>query len=867
VKTGPCVVAVALVFVFLTTSAADVGVEKGEMADSSFTLNETILADSGETVEIFRDNWSIPHVFANTSAGAFFGLGYATAEDRMFQMEYSRRIIQGRISEIVGEEGIESDKVWRTLGWYEVAKKMEMSLDLETRRLLRAYADGVNTYLTENSLLYLFNAYGIEPEPWAVADCIACWFRLAKFTGTLDANEVANFYKFEKLVQELGWDQAIQQMSQPPIVDESGAIVRQEDMDPGLIAEIEQYAADHGYSQYGTGLYLSGIDVPKCSHAWVIGGNRTSTGSAILHSDPQITITAPPLWYEFHICGGDFNCRGIGVAGSPAMLVGWNQNVSWGVTASGADEYDLFKLDINPSNPNQYQYDGIYRDMEIRQETITYRAGGSIILTCRQTVWGPVVTSLIPDVRLGDEFALKHAEVFDHSKCSLQAEIRMMKAYSWESFEEAIENYTAPVVHLIYGDKMGNIGYCFMANVPMRSRRSPLAGKIAQYGNSSEFDWQEIIPKRYLPHSFNPSTGVLSTANNMPVGSWYPLSLGVGTGGTGDSVRSWRLRERLSMQSTFSQEDVLGVHTDTVSPAARDITRLGRHITYVLGLNLSQEAMHALEALGPWNGECNATESNYPLVQNFYLFFRRSVTPLTLIYGGGEAGLCYFLKTVDNKLNQNASYVPTTDEKNYVDLSLRTTWTNTVNLYGSNSSEWLMKFDKTIFISYESNLEGFGSLDPTKDFVSPELQCLNLGTILSQTGNSYSQDVRFDNIDLSKSVMPPGASENSSSPFFDDQIPIWAKGELHEAPLSRQSIENMTTSLTLIKWEPLTTDINLDGKVDMKDIGTVAKYFGQTTPPAPPYCDLAGLIVGVPDGKIDMRDIGLVARHFGDHYP
>ncbi len=828
--------------------------------ESSSECSVSLASPSGEIVEIVRDLWSIPHIFAETSEGIFFGAGYAAAEDRMFQMDYSRRVVQGRISELIGQEGVESDKLWRLLGWYRFAQKVEKNLDLETRRLVEAYSAGVNQYLEQNSstLLYLFSRYGIRPEPWTVADSIACWYRLSFLFGGINKQEVNLLHEFEQLVQQVGWEEAIAQMSPTMIVDETGATVQRADMDPLLIAEIEQYAEDHGYGSDRTTLYWSGDNVPKASHAWVVGGNRSTTGSAILHSDPQIQISAPSVWYEFHICGGDFNVRGIGIAGSPGVLIGWNRNIAWGVTALGPDSCDLFKLDINPTDSNQYSYDGIYRNMEVFEEEIAVRGGSNVNVTHRCTVLGPVVTAIIPGVRPGEEFALRHVETYNSEVCSLQALVRMMKAHDWESFQTATENYMAPGVHLLYGDSQGNIGYQMLAGIPLRSTRSPLGGVIAQYGNSSEFDWQELVPKRYLPNTFNPSEGAICSGNNLAVGSWYPLPLGL-RGGGGDTTRSWRLRERLAMLQEFSQEEMLTIHRDMVNPAVREIVRLGNHIVYSLGQNLSTEATDTLDALVHWSGEFNTTESVYPLISNFWLYFRQSATSLVSIYGGGEGGLCYFTKTLKQRLDENGSYVPTSEESSYVDFILGNAWNSTVEKYGTEPSLWLENYDKTILILYQNNLESFGSLDPSKDIVSPDLLCKYTSTILSQHGNSYSQSVRFDDVDASRSVLPPGVSEDPNSSFFEDQISIWTLGELHEAPLSRGRIESIMTSYIVVEYWALQTDVDRDGTVNMLDVSYVARRFGVDVahPSWSPYADINN------DDRIDMKDVGAVARDFG----
>jgi penicillin amidase len=454
------------------------------------------VVSGSETIEIVRNFWGVPHIFAASSEGAFYGLGYATAQDRMFQMEYSRRIVEGRISELVGEKGLQSDKLWRTIGWYKNAQQTAENLDPETKQLLQAYSDGVNHYLQVTSnLLYLFGNYGVTPEPWTVADSIACWYRISYFFGGLDQGEVGNLYDFEELIEQVGFEEATKQLFTSPIVDETGAIVQEQDMDPDLIVEIEEYLADYGYDYDFSTLISEMGEQPKASHAWVIGGNRTTTGTAILHSDPQLLVNSPSIWYEFHISGGEFDARGIGLAGAPGMLIGWNQDVAWGATAAKGDVVDLYRLEINPQNPDEYLYDGVYRAMKVSDEEIPLRDGTRIPIKYSNTVLGPVVTSLLSNSGR-DEFAMQHAEVYNSSLCTLKSAIEIMKANDYQSFRSAIENYMSPSIHMIYGDKNGNIAYQLLSGIPLRSAAYPFFGRVAQPGNSSVYNWKEIMPKR-----------------------------------------------------------------------------------------------------------------------------------------------------------------------------------------------------------------------------------------------------------------------------------------------------------------------------------------------------------------------------------
>jgi acyl-homoserine lactone acylase PvdQ len=320
----------------------------------------------------------------------------------------------------------------------------------------------------------------------------------------------------------------------------------------------------------------------------------------------------------------------------------------------------------------------------------------------------------------------------------------------------------------------------------------------------------------------------------------------------------------LTNGTAFSQDDLLDIHRDKIDPAVREIVRLARHIVYVLGQQLSNAASSALAALDSWNWEYDTSQMVYPLIESFDVTFRRSVTPLALTYGGGEAGLCHFAKAIKSHLDTNSSYLPTNDEKNYVNRVLAMAWNKTVSLYGSDPAGWSANYDKTIVIKYQNGLEDFGTLDPANDLHSPDLHCKHISTILSQAGNSYSQNIRFDNVDLSKSVMPPGLSEDPNSTFYDDQLSFWQEGQLHEAPLTREIVESMMTSYVRLEYTPkLTGDVDGDFDVDILDVVRITSIYGlkRGDPNFNPESDLDN------DGAVTIFDVVICTSHYGQKYP
>ncbi|MBI4482163.1 MAG: penicillin acylase family protein [Acidobacteria bacterium] len=514
-----------------------------------------------------------------------------------------------------------------------------------------------------------------------------------------------------------------------------------------------------------------------------------------LDEDVQISVTSPPLWYEIHLSGKTYRVRGLGVAGCPGILIGWNDHVAWGVTALGSDPNDLYRLTLDPSSADRYRYEGRTLEMETRQETLRVKEGEPIPLTVRRTHLGPVVTPFLTAGLLpGEEYALRYQVLEDRQVHTVQGLVKMMRARDWESFKQGLQDYRSPGIHVLYADARGNIGYHTAGAIPIRPKAAPLGARLPHDGSSSAFAIRETIPSEMLPQMFNPRSGVIATANNLPVGAWYPFDLAIGTGGGGDTIRSWRLRELLAQKETVEPAEVRGFHNDCVNPAARELVRLGLHARQSQGFVFAPEAAQALEVLQNWNGTALATQPAAPLVHhiadNLVPRFRRN--PLTRLFGGGESGVVFWLKTRKTDLERNPGLELDADELNYIQAVLSEAWNQTVARSGRDPSRWLDRFHTTLGLPYQQTLENFGSLDPSRDYVSPPMECIMVSTIWSQWGNSYSQFVDFG--DGSASLLPPGLSELADSSFFQNQITLWAAGQLAPAPLEEQAIRETAVS-------------------------------------------------------------------------
>jgi len=802
----------------LLASVGGCGAMKGPSPDAGATISP--VRDEGR-IELLRDRWGVPHVFAATDTGAMYGLGYATAQDRAFQMHYNLRIIQGRLAELVGDvkvganrqspEGrtsaLRNDIQMRTIGYWQAAQEAAGQLDPEARQLLEAYSQGVNDYFRQHpdELLDLFGKYDLTPEPWTSAACIASWWRLGLFFAGDGLREMEPYYQIKDGVRKVRSFAATDGTATGGLpVRDDASVVQRGDVSDAWVQQVTNYATEHGLTRKMDVPATEGRPGPRFSHAWVVGGQKTTTGSAVLVSDPQTPVRNPSLWHEFHLVGKTFNARGIGVAGSPNILIGFTPYVAWGLTALGADQADLFVLRTDPNRPNQYLLDGQWREMEVRTETIKVKDAEPRTLTVRRTRFGPVVTSLAMGIRRGDEVVLKRIPICEPQRDTFRGILNMIRAHDSREFQTALGGWTFPSANCLFGDTQGNIGFKTVLSLPIRSSHALLDDRAAHEGWESANDWQGTLPHELLPQVTNPRQGWLVSANHRPIASFYPISLGISTGSLGDTDRSWRLKERVKNVDKFTPEDVLAVHYDTVAPVKRDLVKLGYHLRDVQKYPLDPETVLTLKYLEDWRAAGCKSEMSIKGTEILNLMpmaFRQNFAAAT-VYGGGVSGLCNMLQTIDARIAADPQAKLTEEEADYVNIILRAAWRYGKANYGDDPNQWNERGKKALLatkLPYMSTLDGFGSLDPAKDITLPALRCTDGGTILSQQAQSYTQFVPMHDPDQALSLLPIGQSEHPDSRYYRCNYDLWQRGELHPAPLTRKAVDKLIESRTLLE--------------------------------------------------------------------
>jgi len=780
-RAGGPIVAAGLAFLFAVAECSGSGSQPAAPAEQA----------SSAPVEILRDPWGTPHVFAAAEADGFFGLGYAAAEDRLLQMELIRRKAAGRLAEVFGPDWVDADREARIAGHAAYAPRAFTKLPERWQEALRAYAAGVNAWAKEHPdvVARRFKPLALEPQPWTPADCLLAARGILSLGSPFNAAPVENYHRFRELVAQVGEPEASRQSGMA--IDDAVAIVSESDLakDKPVYERLKQRPRMPGFDLRPAG---GGEEPRKMSHAWAVGGRRSTTGKPILESDPQLPLSSPPFFYEFHLAAGRIDARGLGIPGCPGLFIGWNRHIAWGATALGVDSHVVFLDHLTPDGKG-YVFEDRAAPFERRLERIEVKGGQPVVQEVLTSRHGTVFNSLVRSPRAGEACLLYDAQTMDDG-ASARMMLEVPEAGNWAEFRRALEPYYYPGLHIVYADVEGNVGYHTLVHRPLTAR-SP---RRALEGWTGRDEVQGRIPFDELPHLLNPEAGYVSHANNLPVGSWYPYDLGLATGGTGDTSRSLRLRQLLDGDRRFSVEDFERVlHRDDLNPLVAALLPVARKVVEedkvddaaVLGL---------LDAVKGWDLH-DGTTDRFPAARGL----RNTLTPyrgsgLQNVYGAGGGGVSYLAREVGARFARDGKTPANPVVRAYLVKWLQASAGGGSGGRGAAGDAGTARMTqgrpaardagRRISIPYQRTIpHNLPVVDAALDILSPPLTCLDQGTIWSQPGNLYSQIVDLSDVDNSRSMTAPGNAEDG--PFRTNQVDLWVKGTTHPAPLSRAKVE------------------------------------------------------------------------------
>lgn len=559
-------------------------------------------------VEILRDKNAVPHIIAGSIEDAAFGLGYAHAQDRFWQMEMMRRLGQGRLSEIVpsqlvGSALIETDSTMRGLGIYRKAGESLNALSPAMRGIVEGYAAGVNAWLADDdqqfglelTLLKLLSGGSYRPEPWQPADSLV-WAKLMALG--LDGNWRAELLRL-RLARRIGED-GVKFLIETPGDNRDATL--------SMVSQaVKSLDLDRLYRE------TDNIATRKrmASNEWVLSGAHSVSGKPLLANDPHLGLTFPGTWYLARLLGPGFDIRGATSPGSPAVVLGHNGSIGWGFTTTNLDSQDIFVERIDPTDPNRYITPDGPRPFAVREETIKVAWGEPVTLRIRETRHGPVIDDFIRrDSQVspqGHVLALQ-ATALDGADTSAEGFGRIGLAQNWEEFLAAARRIVSPMQNIVYADTAGNIGLVAPARVPIRRKGD---GSMPVPGWTAEYDWAGFVPFDELPRVYNPSGGIIVNANARLVPDDYRHFI------TRDWAEPYRQRRAYQLLREVERHPVYGMivmQADNLTIEAADILPM-----LLKGAPRNPRAARVHDMLGRWNHFMLASRPE-PLIYEAWLW-------------------------------------------------------------------------------------------------------------------------------------------------------------------------------------------------------------------------------------------------------
>ena len=539
-------------------------------------------------VRVVRDEYGIPHIFAESMDDAYVALGYVHAQDRLFQMEMQRRAGQGRLSELLGRLTLQVDRMMRTFDFYRNAKADYEQGSTAAKRAAQRYADGVNLYLTtsDDPPPVEFRLLGLmqgsirphEPEPWQPADSVV-WGKL------MGLQLSGNMYD-EIMRALLATELSAEEIANLTLFDQSNGSITLSAVDYLKSTAIDWAGLDAAIPRLGPN---------RASNVWAIDGRHTASGKPILANDPHLGLAAPILWYLARIETPELTITGATAPGVPFHILGHNDEAAWGFTTTGGDVMDLFIEQGNPDDPDRYLTETGDEAFEYRVEEISIgKHGDSVPFIVRQTRHGPVISDL--DDRLGaltedGKFVSLRTTLTEPDDTSWEAIYHLNRARNWDDFIKAMSGFKSGQQNAVFANTAGDIGLFAPARIPIRAVGD---GTVPLDGRMTAPNWKGWIPVDSLPRVHNPDDGMIVNANNRLTPPDYPYHI---TNDWEPDYRARRIEEWLHNNAIAKPADHAALMTDTQSMAARDMLKI---LNSIEGETAMQRQV--LQRLKSWDG-------------------------------------------------------------------------------------------------------------------------------------------------------------------------------------------------------------------------------------------------------------------------
>jgi penicillin amidase len=751
---------------------------------------------------VLRDSYGIPHISAASLDDAIYALGFVHAQDRLWQMEVSRRTAAGRLAEVFGDSALEADRFLRTLGVRRAAEANFKRLDKETRALLETYAAGVNAFMNSRPVMPIeFWLTGAKFEPWTTADSLG-WIKMMAW-------DLGGNWRNELLRMRLSKTLLLARIHEllPPYPGEAPPEIT--DL-RRLYNSIEKEGVRlAGKSGSGPDFSSAGKSGPDPdfqteglgSNNWVVSGARSATGKPLLANDPHLGLTAPAVWYFAHISAPGFEAIGATLPGVPAIVLGRNTHFAWGFTNTGPDVQDLYIERLDGAG-NYLTPEGS-KPFTLHDEVIKVKGGEDVRLQVRVSRHGPVISDVSHTAQeaapRGHVIAMQWTALREDD-LTMQSAVKIARAKDWPGFLAAVRDFHAPQQNVVYADTQGNIGFVAAGRVPLRRPENDLKGLAPAPGWMAKYDWAGFIPFAELPQAYNPAEGKLTTANQRITPPGYPHYI---TSEWQPPYRANRINELLGAVRNHSIGSFARIQGDVVSlPAKELLPRLAKVKTR------SEAARRALALLAAWDGAMAAERAEPLILSAWWREFSRAIyaDELGEAFRGNWLLRAQFVLNVLNDKDRQGRWCDnarTKTAESCDDLLATTLDTALADLrkrYGEDMGAW--RWGAAHYARHEHRPFGRVSwLAPWFDITVPtpgDAYTVNVGRNRLEDAarpfaNTHAASLRaiydLSELDNSLYIHSGGQSGNVFSPHYKSFTQAWAKGDYIPMVTDKKKIE------------------------------------------------------------------------------
>lgn len=510
---------------------------------------DLVLNELKDSVLVYRDATGMPHVYASNESDLYRAAGYLMAQDRIWQMDLLRRLTTGRLSEVLGKELVETDQLFRALHFTRKSRMLIDSCSERITDILKAYADGVNSYLEDNRgiLPPEFSILGYEPEPWKPEHSFNLIGYMAWGLSTGWSAEEILFRLQKKLDPEL-----VQQLI--PDLDYYETYVYPDLSNKEKEAVALLINGNKMISKLGLQVFLG-------SNNWALSPSRSESGKAILANDMHLELNIPGIWYQMHqVVEGKLNVSGLVLPGQPFIICGHNEDVAWGMTNVMVDNMDFYLETIHEEDSTLYLVDGKWENLRFEKEIINTKEGDTITVYNTFTHRGPVISSF----KNFDNRAVSMRWAGNEYSNEMRSVYLFNRMRNWEEFNEAARTFISIGQNIAYADRNGNIGMITAAGIPIREGN----GTFIYPGDTSLYDWRGMVDFEELPKSYNPERGFVASANNRTVSGSYPYYI---SNWFDTPHRIDKIVDLLNKTDKFTVEDIKELQANQQSDFAKQV--------------------------------------------------------------------------------------------------------------------------------------------------------------------------------------------------------------------------------------------------------------------------------------------------------